>query len=108
MMCQLYHHKPRLTVGRTTYLQWFVYHVLQPVPLTSLASPACKGVMSHPEFNRVAAMAWECAPAHSHAIAATNTLVVRCSFGPLRGPKLHRTTAEMPCTMRSDRTYTAS
>src|SRR5690349_7194289 len=66
-------------------------------------------VMSHPEFNSVAGMAWECAAAHSHAIPATNKIVVRCSFGPRSGPKLHRTTtAEMPCTMRGDRTYTAS
>jgi len=27
--------------------------------------------MSHPEFNSVAALAWECAAAHSHASAAT-------------------------------------
>src|SRR5690348_14658499 len=32
-------------------------------------------------------MAWECAAAHSHAIAATNKLAVWCGFGPRSGSK---------------------
>src|SRR5262249_46478659 len=43
--------------------------------------------MSHPAFNTLAAGAWECAAAHSHALAATKESGRRCSFGAAAPPR---------------------